>query len=229
MRVVLVTAAYGRPAVTRLALAQWAHLKGVLGGRGHETTAVVVADDENLDVAREHGFHTVEQNNEFLGRRFNDGIEHACVHLDADVVVPIGSDDWIHPDAFNTLPEPETIIGGEWVAFVHLPTGRMRLTRAKGQGKAIPWLIPRKLLEPSNFRPVNQKQVRGLDYSLRQGLARHRITVDGAHQFARVDFKSGVNINSFDEITGRQPVRDIPNPRETLLEHYPESLVGMVL
>ena len=60
-----------------------------LAEHGIEAHCVVVADDENLDLARERGFATVEQDNEWLGRRFNDGIEYACRN-GASRVVPIG-------------------------------------------------------------------------------------------------------------------------------------------
>ena len=46
-----------------------------------EATAVVVACDENLDTARELGFATVQRDNQFLARRYNDGLQLA---LDPD-------------------------------------------------------------------------------------------------------------------------------------------------
>src|SRR3954464_9355536 len=94
--------AWRRFAVTRLCLAQKKHLVRHLAARGITASVVVVADDENLDIAAEYGFDTVEQKN-VLGLKVNDGIEYACDN-DADYVAFVGSDDWIHPDFFDSLP-----------------------------------------------------------------------------------------------------------------------------
>src|SRR5688500_1198207 len=127
-RVWLVTAAHGRYDVTRIALAQWQHLATVLEGRGVECRQVVVANDENLDIAREHGCDTVELDNHGgLGRRFHAGFRHAAGQ-GADYFVYLGSDDWIHPDLLDPLPPPGVIVTGRRISFVHLPTGRLQVS-----------------------------------------------------------------------------------------------------
>lgn len=248
MRVCLVSPAWRRFAVTRLALAQRAHLCGVLAGRGHEATSVIVADDDNLDIASELGFHTVERDNEFLGRRFNDGVEWACRQWEADVVVTIGSDDWMHPDCFDRMPlgqalprvptdaEPTVVqsfppgpevVAGRTITLVDLGSGRGRVCRARNRHGVIPWLIHRAALEPSGFRPIPETQQKGIDGALIAGLnCSPEWVFHDPHDVARVDFKSDTNLNSFALIAGA--IGDGPelaDPWALLAEHYPAELV----
>lgn len=245
MRLVLVSPAWRRFDVTRLALAQRAHLRDVLAGRGIEVSVLIVADDENLDVAREFGFETLERPNQ-VGRRFNDGLEHACVALDADFVTVVGSDDWVHEDLFDRLPaehapDPETsdenpvivwrrtpeAITGREITLVDLPTGRLRRCRVKGRYGVIPWVLPRLALEPSGFRPVRDELMRGLDGSMVAGLGvRPEWVFHDPHDLCRVDFKSDVNLNSFEAITGAIGYGDLETDPWSLLEQrYPSFLV----
>jgi hypothetical protein len=248
MRLVFVSPAWRRFDVTRLALAQRAHLCGELAGRGLETACVVVADDDNLDIAREYGFDTVEQNNDYLGRRFNDGIEHACVELGADFVCVVGSDDWVHASLFDRLPAdeadspalgsftgaivwrlaPEAITGRE-IALVDLASARLQRCRVRGQYGVIPWVFPVEALRPSGFRPVNERQQRGIDGSLLAGLGVRPFWVfRDPHDLCRVDFKSSTNLNTFEAITGSIGYGDVETDPWGLLERrYPAELVGM--
>jgi hypothetical protein len=86
-----VVPAHGRVDVSRICLAQLSATCKELTGRGYPTSAVVVADDENLDVAAELGFGTVERANSPLGRKWNDGYELAG-RTAVDYVIPLGTD-----------------------------------------------------------------------------------------------------------------------------------------
>lgn len=249
MRLVLVSPAWRRYEVTRLALAQRAHLVGVLAERGIDARVLVVADDKNLDVASEFGFDTLECPN-VVGQRFNDGLEHACRDLDADYVSVVGSDDWVHEDLFDRLPAdvtempqvspdrpvvfwdptaPEAITGRE-LALVDLSTGTLRRCHARLTRRTagvIPWVFPRVALEPSGFRPVADHLMRGLDGSMAAGLGVSPEWVfHDPHDLCRVDFKSAVNLNSFDAITAAIGYGDVETDPWTLLaERYPAHLV----
>src|SRR5687767_4792022 len=94
-----VVPAFGRVELARICLRQLRRTCDALQAEGVEATAVVIADDENLDAARELGFGTIERDNRAVSRKFNDGIQLA---LDpaynprpGDYVVPCGSDDWV--------------------------------------------------------------------------------------------------------------------------------------
>jgi hypothetical protein len=73
-----VVPAHGRIELARICLRQLRRTCDELEREGIEATAVVIADDENLDTARELGFGTIERDNEFTSRRYNDGIQLAC-------------------------------------------------------------------------------------------------------------------------------------------------------
>lgn len=208
---------------------------------------MIVADDENLDVAAEFGFHTVGQDNLYLGRKFNDGMEFACRYLDADYVVLIGSDDWVHVDLFTHLPKPvadlplptperPVVIGrpgpeagtGKEIAMVNLARGVLQRCRVKGRFGVIPWVLPRAALEPSGFRPIREEQQRGIDGALLRGLkCRPEWVFSDPHPLCRVDFKSEVNLNSYDKITsGIGYGAELP-AWSTLSNAYPTHLVDL--
>ena len=73
MNLWLVSPAWRRFDVTRLALAERRWLCDELATRGITANSVIVADDENLDIAREYDFHTITMDNSDLGLRFNAG------------------------------------------------------------------------------------------------------------------------------------------------------------
>ena len=81
------------PRLTAICLRQLRRTCDSLAENGVQATAVVIADDENLDTARELGFGTVDRDNRFISRRFNDGIQLACDPefnpRPADYVVPL--------------------------------------------------------------------------------------------------------------------------------------------
>jgi hypothetical protein len=68
---------HGRLTLTRICLRQLRRTCDTLQENGIHATAVIVGDDENLDVALELGFGTVRRDNRFLSRKFNDGIQFA--------------------------------------------------------------------------------------------------------------------------------------------------------
>ncbi len=229
----LVSPAFGRYAVTRLALAQRAHLAGVLADRGVDCHSVVVADDENLDIAREHGMATIEMGNDGLGRRFNAGFEYAGAH-GADWLVHIGSDDWLHPDAFAPITDrhagQDRIIAGRRIAFVDLLTGLMRPVPVNGGNGVIPWIVPRAMMAPTGFRPIREDRMRGIDGYLIRGLkARSRVQwlFHDASDYARVDFKSDVGINTYRALPCSFTRGPQVDPWPLLAEHYPAELVAL--
>lgn len=233
--------------MTRLALAQRAHLVGELAARGITATCVIVADDENLEIARDYGFETVEQDNTMLGRKFNDGIEYAC-NNGADFVVSVGSDDWIHADLFDRMPLPVVeereptpeepvviwsavpeIVTGRNITIVDLLHGRAEVCRAKGRYGVIPWVIPREALERSRFRPVREHLMRGIDGAMLAGMRVQPewVFVD-PHDVCRVDFKSETNVTSYESsVAGFGDGDEIADPWPLLAEKYPADLVEL--
>jgi hypothetical protein len=117
-----VVPARGRLQLARICLSQLRRTCDALELEGVRASAVVVADDENLDTARELGFAIVERDNRFTSRKFNDGIQLACDPqfnpYPVDYVVPLGSDDWVDWRLFHNLPAPNTMVGFQRMSFV---------------------------------------------------------------------------------------------------------------
>ena len=218
MNVWFVSPAWRRFAVTRLALAERRWLCDELAARGHTAHSVVVADDDNLDIAREYGFDTVELGNGDLGERFNAGYRYAAEN-GADIFVHIGSDDWVHPDVFNILDtvditrpgEPEfgatpvvrrrgpQVVAQRRATVVDVATGRLQRCFVRGARGCIPWLIPRAVMEPCGFSPVRPGLMRGIDGALARGLTTRPgwLYQPKERDDWLVDFKTPTNISPY--------------------------------
>jgi hypothetical protein len=236
-----VSPAWRRYSVTRLALAQRASLVEELAPLGLDVRTVIVADDENLDIAHEAGVETVELDNDHgLGRRFNAGFRYAA-DQGADFLVHIGSDDWLHADALAPLledPDDDAIIAGRSIAFVDLTKSRLqvssyrdRLTLPGRRHGIIPWVIPRRALEPCGFAPIEPSALRSIDHLLVEGVhasgVETRWRFHDPHRVARVDFKSTVNINPYKRVA--HALADGPEVEAwpALAEHYSPDLVEL--
>lgn len=162
----LVTPAYRRYDMSAVCFRQHKQVIDVLRSNGIDAQQVVVADDENLDIARSLGFATVEQGNAWLGQKFNDGIEYAA-RQGASWIVPIGSDSWIDPAYFLPLPQwKQTRTGNLYTVvtrdeYVNMP---IKLVG--------PYMFHRSLLEPSGFRPAEDRITKGVDSSTLQGIGK---------------------------------------------------------
>jgi hypothetical protein len=107
----------GRERLTGICLRQLRRTCDSLTQEGVDATAVIVGDDTNLDTAHELGFATVERDNQYLSRKFNDGMQLACDRRynprPADYVVPLGSDDWVDHNIFLDLPALSAFNGSQ--------------------------------------------------------------------------------------------------------------------
>lgn len=224
-----------------MALRQRRHLCDELAARGLDAQGVIVADDENLEIADDFGFSTVECDNSALGRRFNAGYRFVLGE-GADYVVHIGSDDWMHPDCFDRLdaldalggfPDPKPgepvvmstkstpMLAGREMLVVDLVDGRGSSIRPRGQYGVVPWILPARAFD-ANPVPVDDHLQRGIDGSLLRGLGRTRPVFHDPHPAARVDFKSDVNVTPFTALTH---IGEPCDPWPLLAEHYPSELV----
>ena len=197
-----------------------------------EATAVVIGDDESVDLARELGFATVRRDNDFVGRKFNDGYQLACDPdfnpSPADFVVPCGSDDWLDPVIFNTLPEGGRI--GIFRQLAHVDEKRERLAQV-----TIPYLagcgiriIPCEKIAAAGFRPCAEDRQISLDSSTMSGLKK----ANGAfpdleeldvHPLQIVDWKSDdIQLHPYKEVAPWRKRVDEADPFDTLAGHYPD-------
>lgn len=247
MQLGLVIPAWGRYAVTHLALAQHAHLAGQLAPRGITVRSVVIANDENLDIAREFGFDTVEMPNDDLGAKFNAGYRHAA-SAGADVFVHIGSDDWIHPDALNIcleqnleqfIPDFErgqpvvwsvgpTIIYQRRLMVVDLQRWQGFRCESQGHWGCIPWLLPRAALKRHAYAPIKPGKTRGIDGALAMALGNH---VNWIEQEAPaewlVDWKTDTNITPYAGLRHAIAYEEERRPGSLLAAYYPKHLIDI--
>lgn len=251
MKLWLTSPAWGRYAVTRLALAQRRHLCDVLLSRGVEARGVIVGSDDNLDIAQEYGFDTVEfPNDRGLGAKFNAGFQYALDN-GADYIIHIGSDDWMHPDFFSSLPiedvavghkpmpVPGTVVvqragpvllGAGGLTCVDLHTSRAFTFDARRIWGTVPWALPRAVMLGGSPW-VDPEIDRGVEHSLvinlieRLGPCNWRLQSD--HPFLCVDWKVSTNVTPFDRL--HEVGHSLDSPYDRLREFYPDHLVDLAV
>ncbi|HYI66355.1 MAG TPA: hypothetical protein VEW95_05490 [Candidatus Limnocylindrales bacterium] len=217
-----VTPAWQRFELTAICLEQRRRVIDELAGHGIEAQCVVIADDENLDTARALGFETVERDNEWLGRRFNDGMQHAGYH-GADWIVPIGSDSWIDAAYFTPLPRAtRTRTSG-----MYAPVELARLAELRvGRRGAGPYMLHRSLLEPIAFRPAIDEITRRVDSSTVRGIPGPiRWERRDLHPLQYIGFRLPPLITEYDRLWERWGVVERTDPWEQLATVYPIDLV----
>lgn len=229
-----VVPAYRRFELTRVCLTQLRRTCEELGEHGIQATAVVVGDDQNLDVAQMLGFATVRRENNPLGRKFNDGVEMAS-RLGCEYVIPFGTDNWIDPRLIvGHLPKPGTIRAHRLCTLVHEDGSHMGALNVSYDGGDGIRIMPMAMLEPLGFRPAAEDRERAIDTSMRE-----RLKVNGQkppfdyfdlHPLQIVGFQSqDQQLNGYDELRelfgfGEQ-VADV---WERLAERYPQEAVDEV-
>jgi len=222
-----VTPAWKRYEIVAICLEQRQRVITELASQGIEARCVVIADDENLDIARSFGFDTVERDNEMVGRKFNDGMEFAGKH-GAEWIVPIGSDSWIDPRYF--LNPTRTVLTRTSEAYcsvtkdvlAELWVSPQRLAHSAG-----PYVFHRSLLEKSGFRPSEENSVM-VDTSTISGIensgGRIRWRPFTIHPFQYVGFRVTPMMTTHYSLV-RRCVRAKHDPWEILGRHYPADLV----
>ena len=232
-----VVPAAGRLEMAAVCLRQLARSCAALTAGGLRSSAVVIADDETLEVAEGLGFATVRRENRPLGRKWNDGYQLAG-EAGVDFVVPFGSDDWIDPQAILAAPLPEP---GEIRCFMRSAVVRedgRRLARlniqypsggACVQGDGIR-IIPTAVLEPCGFRPAEEDRDRAIDSSVWRTLARSakpRYTYFDLHPLQIVDWKSGDGwqLNSYADCQRFREGPELTDPFAAVAEVFPAGSV----
>lgn len=221
-----VTPAWRRLALSAVCFEQRRRTIDELGLRGVEARCVVVADDENLELARAAGFDTVEQDNEWLGRRFNDGIEYAA-RAGADWIVPIGSDSFLDPVYLFPLPRRDRLVRSSPI-YAIAERDRIGRCRVRGDG-AGPYMIHRSRLPPG-FRPARDRRARGIDRSTLAGLRRTvRFEQVELHPWQYVGWRGTPRMNDYDRLFAKIGVGEETDVRDVLVEHYPADLVDAAI
>jgi hypothetical protein len=221
MSVWFVSPAWGRFEMTAICLEQRQRVIATLAEHGIEAHQVVIANDDNLDIARGLGAHVIERNNDWLGRKFNDGYQFAGEH-GAEWIVPIGSDSWIDPAYFLPLPSPKTTRTSGRYAPVE--AGRLAELFV-GRGGAGPHTYHRSMF-PSGFRAAPEKIRSRIDSNTITGMVRRpKWAWQDLHPLQYVGFRAPPFITSYDKLVRRWGVTERRDPWPLLAQHYPADLV----
>lgn len=221
-----VTPAWKRFEMTAICLEQRQRVIAELADHGIEAHQVVIADDDNLDIARSLGCATVERDNAMVGRKFNDGMEYAGQH-GAEWIVPIGSDSWIATDYFLDLEESRFTRTSEAYCSVTAGTlAELWVSPDNLAHSAGPYVFHRNLLEPVAFRPSAEGSVM-VDTSTIRGIQRRsriRWRPHTVHPFQYIGFRVSPMMTSHRNLVRRWGVAE-HQPWNTLRRYYPRDLV----
>ncbi len=225
---------HGRLGLAEICLRQLRRTCDALYENDVAASAIVVSDDEGLKAINPSalGFGYVSRDNQFLSRRFNDGIQLATDPkfnpAPADYVVPFGSDDWASHRLFTEpLPEPDTIFGFQWMSFVREDGLEIASTFLDYEGGSGIRIIPRELLEPLGYRPADEDRPRGCDTSILRNLRVYHgdgLKVRHWHMNERqiVDWKSpDEQLNEYRAVTAMRHSDKDHDPFTVLARHYP--------
>lgn len=218
-----VTPAYQRAELSAVCFEQRERVIDHLADRGIEARCVVVADDENADIATALGFDVVRTPNDWLGRKFNDGIEHACRN-GATWVVPIGSDSFIDPAYFLPLPAPGVIRTSQLYAPVE--SERLAITRvAHPTNPAGPHMFTADLLTKAKYRPMPDEINRDTDSNTVRSLWPFEWEYKDVHELQYIGFRAPPFITQYASLWKRWGVAEHRDPWERLAQHYDADLV----
>lgn len=218
-----VTPAYQRFELSAVCFDQRRHVIETLAERGIDARCVVVADDENLDLARDRGFDTVEHPN-VVSDKFNAGMAYAGAQ-GAEWIVPIGSDSWIDPAYFLGLHSGAVRTSQ---LYCHVTADRLGEARVRRRAGAGPYVLGRRHLEPSGFRPAKSGLMSHVDSSTIAGLANPVFGNFHRHPFQYIGFRVAPYITSYESLMRAWGVREHADPWAILASHYPADLVARV-
>lgn len=220
MSIWFVTPAWKRYGLSAVCFEQWSQVQATLAERGVDLRVVVIADDDNIELAQAFGFDTIEQDNRWLGRKFNDGIEYAAAQ-GAEWIVPIGSDTWISPDYLAPLPQAGNVRGSR-VCCVVTPE---RLAELRvGRFGVGPFMFHRSLLAPT-YRPAGEHLHRGIDGSTLRGLGEINWERRDISPYQHIGFRGTPHLTPYKGLWRAWGVRQYDDPWARLADHYPAALI----
>ena len=215
--------AHGRVELTRVCLRQLVRTCESLAEGGVQASAVVIADDENLEAAADLGFGTIESSAP-LGSKFNDGMQFASMN-GVTHVVPFGSDNFIDHRILRDLRDDE-IRCFRHGAMVSEDGKRLAHLKVRFPGGLGVRVIPTEVLEGCGFRPAEEDIGRGIDASTLRGIKRGnrrppKLVYFDSHPLSIVDWKSSENLNSYRGYLRFRDGAESTTPFDDLADVYP--------
>ena len=221
--------AYERFELTAICLRQLRRTCDRLVDEGVRATTVVIADDDNLETARDLGFATVERDNQATSRKFNDGIQLACDPnynpRPADYVVPCGSDDWVDWRLFTQLPPSGTMVGFQRMAFVREDGLELTVRHLNYEGGSGIRIYPANVMARVGYRPADESRRRGCDTSMLFNLKTAnavRVVHRDIDPLSIVDWKSPEHqLNPYKVVSNLHRSELVRDPFQVLAGRYP--------
>jgi hypothetical protein len=224
---------YGRLRLARICLRQLRRTCDSLAENGVEATAVLIGERQDLDELDGFGFATVERDNLFVSRKFNDGIQLACDPKynprPADYAVPIGSDDWVDWRLFLDLPPADTIVGFQRMSFVREDGREITARFLNYPGGCGIRIYPRQVVAELGYRPADEDRKRGCDTSILTNLFVHlEDSLQIVHHLSDprqiVDWKTGdVQLNPYATLARHRRHGEDSDPFVELDGWYPDD------
>lgn len=236
-----ITPVHGRLPLAAICLRQLRRTCDALIDHGIDASAVIIADRDNLhELRRRLGrpmFNTVEQSNDFLSKKYNDGIQLACDRRHnqrpVDYVVPCGSDDWIDYRILLDLPPTaNSVVGFQRISFVREDGREMTSRLVDNTGGVGIRIYPRQVFAHLGFRPADEDRGRACDTSILTNVQRTHRHLRVVHREIDprqiVDWKTdGQQLNTYEVLRKFRPLGN-GDPFVELADVFPhESLTEM--
>jgi hypothetical protein len=221
-----VTPAYGRYDLAAICFEQ---RRNLINRLPFEANCIVIANDDNLDIADSFNFHTVYRDNEYLGRRFNDGYQEAA-KLGYDIVMPVGSDSWLSHSIFDRMPENSCEITTRLSYAVVNATGTLRVEAKIIYPLGISYMFPTELMSKLDYRPCGEFLHRGCDMFTQEmllSLGAKRTYISG-DKLEHIGFNSDTQLSSLEGLMKRFECDISFDPFEGLEKWYPPSLIDKI-
>jgi|15BtaG_2_1085339.scaffolds.fasta_scaffold02120_4 hypothetical protein len=174
-RVFIVTPAWKRYDVSKIVFSNFFNIKKILKNK-MDLQVVVIANDLNLKIAKSFGFSAVRSNNDFLGKKFNDGYEFAFKN-GAEIAIPVGSDSLITSDIIGSsvnMSREDNIVFSSMHSVIRedgKSIGAIKTASSSGNmNKGALWLYRRGMMKKRGFRPCADNIGSGCDRSTIAGL-----------------------------------------------------------
>jgi len=228
VRIISLTAVYGRPEVTKIWASGIRRLKNII------TVVILSREDaqfhQNYEICKRTNLHTVEYPNNPLGEKLNQVITYILETFEFDYLMNIDSDDLIHPQLFTIydgfIRHKNPFFGISKVYFVNLKTKETMISTENCwcAGR----FLSQGLLKRMKGKPYFDDDNRGLD----QRSAAKVESVTGITQTLvdTKDFPYVVDIKTIENLNDWNFIQSYAKPSDfgIIEKNYPKSITKLL-
>lgn len=237
MQILTYIPVWKRPEITKLCYDSLVRTYSIAPDWLSFQTVIVASNEDDAELARQYGFDVVMCENSPLGRKFNNGLEHALINHDWDYLFQLNSDDILATDFWQImtpyLEKKMFFFGVDRVYFYDSQTRDMReFQYSMGCGIRF---IRRDVVEQAGF-VENKKGIEfelwdneinsGLDHNSSDNIVerankmQHMVRDKKLKRPVVVDIKSETNIHYFYEFRGANRLDE--SHRVQVMKRFPE-------